>query len=494
LEAASTETSRVAAPELPTLGDDTGHLAAPEQHASLPRREVIRRRDSLLKRSLGVADMCAVGIALVVGVIGLGDDRLRLTSLAVLPLFVLVFKAMGLYERDEHLVQKATLEEVPMLFGIATLSALLLWLSDGALIGGHLARGQVVAVWLLTFLFTICFRAFARALTRRIVPPERCLLVGDPKAADKVREELSVSNSIRAVLIGAVPATDSWSMEHGANSEPHPNLAAAIEAEQIDRVILTTGPDLGRDDVLYIIRELKAGGVKVSVLPEASRVAGSAVEIDRLPELTLLGVRRFEFSRSSRGIKRIFDVLASGLLLSVLSPLLIAIAVAIRLDSPGPALFRQVRAGRGGRPFQMLKFRSMVDGADRQKEMLRHLNEADGVFKIADDPRITHVGHWLRCSHLDELPQLLNVLRGQMSLVGPRPLPLDEDRAIQGWHRERLEVRPGITGHWQVLGSARIPVKEMVKMDYLYVANWSLWGDVKLLLQTVPVILHRRGL
>src|SRR5204863_154310 len=125
---------------------------------------------------------------------------------------------------------------------------------------------------------------------------------------------------------------------------------------------------------------------------------------------------------------------------------------------------------------------------------LRHLNEADGVFKIANDPRITRVGRLLRKAHIDELPQLFNVIRGEMSLVGPRPLPLDEDCAIQGWHRGRLELPPGITGYWQVLGSTRVPVKDMVKLDYLYVANWSVWGDIKLLLRTVPVVLRRRGL
>jgi lipopolysaccharide/colanic/teichoic acid biosynthesis glycosyltransferase len=178
----------------------------------------------------------------------------------------------------------------------------------------------------------------------------------------------------------------------------------------------------------------------------------------------------------------------------VLAPLLAVIALAITLDSPGPVLFRQVRAGRRGRAFEMLKFRSMVDGADRLKEELRHLNEAEGIFKMANDPRITRVGRVLRVAHLDELPQLINVVRGDVSLVGPRPLPLDEDEAIRGWYRDRLEVSPGISGYWQVLGSSRIPLEEMVKVDYLYIANWSVWGDVKLMLRTIAVVAKRRGM
>jgi lipopolysaccharide/colanic/teichoic acid biosynthesis glycosyltransferase len=151
-------------------------------------------------------------------------------------------------------------------------------------------------------------------------------------------------------------------------------------------------------------------------------------------------------------------------------------------------------AGRHGEAFEMLKFRSMVDGAERQRDDLVHLNEADGVFKIADDPRITRVGRVIRRLHIDEIPQLVNVVRGDMSLVGPRPLPLDEDRRIEGWHRRRLDLRPGITGPWQVLGSSRIPISEMVQLDYQYVANLSLWNDIRILLLTVPQIARRRGL
>jgi lipopolysaccharide/colanic/teichoic acid biosynthesis glycosyltransferase len=172
------------------------------------------------------------------------------------------------------------------------------------------------------------------------------------------------------------------------------------------------------------------------------------------------------------------------------------IAVAIRLDSPGPIVFRQTRVGRHGNRFEMLKFRSMFDEADQLKEDLRHLNEgATGLFKISEDPRVTRVGRVLRRWQLDELPQLFNVFRGEMSLVGPRPLIPEEDGAIEGWYRRRLDVPPGITGHWQVLGSSQqIALAEMVKLDYLYVANWSLWSDVKLLLRTVPFIVRGRGI
>jgi lipopolysaccharide/colanic/teichoic acid biosynthesis glycosyltransferase len=176
------------------------------------------------------------------------------------------------------------------------------------------------------------------------------------------------------------------------------------------------------------------------------------------------------------------------------APLTLLIAIAVKLDSHGPVLFRQTRVGRDGEPFQMLKFRSMIDGADELKESLREHNEAaDGLFKIDADPRITRVGRLLRRSGLDELPQIFNVLAGAMSLVGPRPLVLDEDRHVTGFDRHRLHLTPGITGRWQTLGAARVPFEEMVKIDYLYIANWSPWADIKIIVETVGYLARRRG-
>ena len=208
-----------------------------------------------------------------------------------------------------------------------------------------------------------------------------------------------------------------------------------------------------------------------------------------------MGVRAFSLSHSSRLIKRLFDLLGASAALMLLAPLLGAVALLVKLSSHGPVFFRQERVGRGGRPFELLKFRSMVADAEERKAALpEHNQAAAGFFKIANDPRITRVGRLLRRTNLDELPQLLNVLRGEMSLVGPRPLIPQEDKRVVGWHRRRLELTPGITGHWQVLGSSRVPLDEMVAIDYLYVANWSLWTDLKLLLRTIPHVLTGRGL
>jgi lipopolysaccharide/colanic/teichoic acid biosynthesis glycosyltransferase len=199
-------------------------------------------------------------------------------------------------------------------------------------------------------------------------------------------------------------------------------------------------------------------------------------------------------SRPARMLKRTLDLLGASLLLILGAPLLLIIAAAIRLEGPGPVFFRQTRVGRGGRPFRIVKFRTMVVGADAMKESLRELNEATGLFKIAADPRITRVGGVVRRSCMDELPQLFNVLRGEMSLVGPRPLIPEEDCKVVGWRRVRLQTAPGMTGHWQVLGAARIPLEEMVAIDCRYIDNWTIWNDLGTLARTIPCVLARRGI
>jgi lipopolysaccharide/colanic/teichoic acid biosynthesis glycosyltransferase len=197
----------------------------------------------------------------------------------------------------------------------------------------------------------------------------------------------------------------------------------------------------------------------------------------------------------ARGVKRTVDLVGSLLLLALFSPFLLVIAFLIRADSPGPVIFRHRRIGRDGMPFSMLKFRTMVDGADSHKPTLLHLNEAgDGLFKINGDPRVTRIGRWLRATSLDELPQLVHVVTGRMSLVGPRPLVPEEDALITGDHRRRLSMRPGMTGVWQVGGASLIPIDRMVELDRDYVENWSPWLDLKLLLQTATHVALRRGL
>jgi len=268
-----------------------------------------------------------------------------------------------------------------------------------------------------------------------------------------------------------------------------------IDELRVHRVIIEPNEALPQLTLDFVREASKATSVRVSLLPRILEVVGSAIEVDDLDGLTLLGVRRFGLSRSARLLKRGLDVTVACAGLIVMSPLLLVVSILIKLGSAGPVIFRQARIGRDGQPLEMWKFRTMIAGADALKAQLAERNDAAaGLFKITDDPRITRTGRWLRRTSLDELPQLINVLRGEMSLVGPRPLISDEDGLIIGLDRRRLQLTPGMTGHWQIAGSSRVPLAEMVKIDYLYVAGWSLWTDMKIMLRTVPYMLARRGL
>ena len=457
------------------------------------RARAIARRDGVFRRALAVADIIAVSLSLAVGVVLVSGASLTIFAAAVPLGFVVVAKAMGLYDRDAHVLHRTTLDEFPALFGIATLATLLIFLFGGVMAEADLTRGQVLTTWLLLSVSLVVLRAMARGVVAHLSPTERCLLVGEPEVGQILASQFEMSPSVNAELIGVVPG-ESLGPESTTTSGLRDELGSILTSRSVDRVILTVRHDED-EALLYMIRELKQFGVKVSVLPPASRIAGPSTEPDPLHGITLLGMRRFEFTRSSRMIKRSFDVAGSAAALLLLSPLLLLIALIVKLDSKGPILFRQARVGREGHAFHILKFRSMEVGADQQKPALLHLNDgATGLFKISNDPRVTRAGRWLRRWQLDELPQLINVLRGEMSLVGPRPLIPQEDGMIEGWYRRRLDVPPGITGHWQILGSSsRIPLAEMVKLDYLYVATWSVWGDIRLLLRTVPFMIRRGG-
>jgi exopolysaccharide biosynthesis polyprenyl glycosylphosphotransferase len=465
--------------------------AIPEGHLSA----ATYRRDALYRRTLAGADVGSAAIAVLIGVPILGEDALNPVALLALPLVVVVSKLTGLYERDEHLLKKTTLDEVPTLFWVSTLFALLIWLAGDLILEGHFGRLQAVGVWALVFTSMLATRALARSSARAISAEERCLVLGDAATAGWILRRFDEAPGLKARVVGRVPLEPEPPSSNGLPVLGDVDaLEPLLESERIERAIIAPRGAVS-DDLLNTIRRLKSLGVRVSVLPRLFEVVGSSVERDDVDGITLLGMRRYGLSRSSRVVKRALDVAGSAVGLLVLAPLLATIAVAIKLDSRGPVLFRQRRMGRGDVPFEMLKFRTMMDGAEATRSALVEQNEAGGgLFKIKDDPRVTRVGTLLRRASLDELPQLLNVLRGDMALVGPRPLVLDEDRRIEGWQRSRCQLPPGMTGPWQVFGSARIPLHEMVKIDYLYGANWSLWLDVKILLRTVPFVLGRRGL
>jgi exopolysaccharide biosynthesis polyprenyl glycosylphosphotransferase len=250
------------------------------------------------------------------------------------------------------------------------------------------------------------------------------------------------------------------------------------------------------EEMLESLRHSDFGRIPVSIVPRYYDVTPPHSEISELDGMPVVDLKSAELSRGSRSIKRLLDFTVATVTAVLLSPVFLAAAVAIRFDSRGPVFFRQDRLGAGGVPFRIWKFRTMVDGAEALRKGMGHLNEmedAGPLFKMKSDPRVTGVGRFLRKTSIDELPQLFNVIVGEMSLVGPRPFAVPEAIQIDGWRQRRSDLKPGITGVWQVRGRNDIPFDEMVQFDYMYVANWSVWWDVRLLLQTIPVVLSRRG-
>jgi exopolysaccharide biosynthesis polyprenyl glycosylphosphotransferase len=274
---------------------------------------------------------------------------------------------------------------------------------------------------------------------------------------------------------------------------PVNNLAQMIEKEAVDEVIVTL-PWMYHRKIMAIVRECERRQVSAHIVPDLFQMSLSHVDVDDLGGVPLIGVREVGFGQGALLVKRGMDIFGALVGLTLGAPLLALIALAIRINSPGQVVFRQTRVGTGGKTFECHKFRSMHEGAEAKLEQLRELNEADGpLFKIRDDPRLTRVGRILRHTSLDELPQLWNVLRGEMSLVGPRPpLPVEVSRYME-WHKKRLEVRPGMTGLWQVSGRSLLSFDDGVLLDIYYIENWSLWLDFKILLRTIPKVLFGDG-
>lgn len=482
---------RDVAAELPPLS-----LTRPRE--PVPRRLPARRHAI---RRLACADVLSVVIGLVTLSL-LSGQRIPAVTLVMLPLTLLLASFGGRYDRDELTLRKSTLDELPALLGLAGAGAvgwsLIAWAAD---IDLGLPGGGAFLFWISMSVALVLTRAGARRLTAMAAPLERVLIVGSSASRELLANSLSTDPGARMEVVGYLPLEDERRGHAGAwpgpdrrrRSNTFDDLESVVHELDVDRVFLIPTSADG-ELVLEAVRRTSRLGVKVSLVPRLFEVVGSSVAFDMVGGVTLLGVRQPGLRPAARMCKRAMDIVSSGICLIILSPLMIGIAIAIKLDTPGSVFFRQQRMGRDNEVFEILKFRSMVVGAEDLRKSLEELNETTGLFKMAQDPRITRVGRLLRGSSLDELPQLINVLMGDMSLVGPRPLVLHEDRLVEGRHRDRLHLAPGITGPWQVLGPVRPPLSEMVKTDYLYAVNWSIWSDVKLLVRTAAHVAGRRGL
>jgi exopolysaccharide biosynthesis polyprenyl glycosylphosphotransferase len=333
-------------------------------------------------------------------------------------------------------------------------------------------------------------------LHRRGVGAHRAIIVGAGEIGRTVMRTVVARPGLGYRIVGFVddnPEKGNSNIGRFEGLGPIKNLPTLIDDHDVDEVIITL-PWMYHRKIMGVVRACERKNVRVHIVPDLFQMSLSRVDVDDLGGVPLVGVREVGFGQKVRAIKRALDIAGAALGLTLGAPLLGLIAAAIRLDSPGPIIFRQTRVGADGKQFEMYKFRSMVEGAEEELDELRDFNEVEGpIFKMRDDPRVTRVGRILRRFSLDELPQFWNVLRGDMSMVGPRPpLPSEVTEYIE-WHKKRLEVRPGVTGLWQVSGRSLVSFDEQCLLDIYYIENWSLWLDFKVLLRTIPHIFFGDG-
>ena len=459
------------------------------------RPHVASPRDTARHRGFILGDLVALGIAFLVSGFASAYTDAGFPVLATLPLWVVMNKLLGLYDRDATAIDNRCLHELPRVAESAAVGAVLVFLlAPVAGVAAH--RHQAVVFIGVAVVLVTCLRFATRTAVRRRYGPERAVIVGSGSVARLLAQKLAARPAYGVKVLGYIDVPRA----PDASEADTPMLGDLSSFKHIchdlavDRVVVAFS-QLDHEHMLDTIRASNALGLRVSIVPRLFEVLGRSMLVDEVEGMSLLSVRGVVHTRSARRAKRAMDVAGATVTLVLLAPVMLVIALAVKLTSKGPILFAQARVGRDHEQFQMLKFRTMIDGADALKHGLADLNEAQyPMFKIAADPRVTRVGQFLRRTSLDELPQLWNVFCGQMSLVGPRPLVPSEDAQVIGWHRARLHLAPGLTGPWQVMGRTEIPFQEMIKLDYRYLANWSLWNDVKLLLRTVPVVLRARGM
>ncbi len=459
---------------------------------------VPRRRDHITRRALAASDAAAIAAAIAIALLLVTPSPHAGADLALglisLPFWVALFKVYRLYDRDSKRVSHSTVDDIPWLFHALLVGSLGLWAYSKVAWPDRIQLAQEATFFVVAFVGILLARVAARGAITRWSPRERVLLVGDGPTAALLVRKMRIHPEYGLDPIGYLKAGDGPEDPiEGVRcvGSTEAGLETAGQLAGVDRVILHQ--DLDSDVLLGIARRCSDLEIKISLVPNLVEILGSSVEVDDVEGVTLLGINPPALTRSSRAMKRCLDiVIAAGVLLVTL-PLMLVAALAIKLTSRGPVFFAQERIGRGERRFRLFKFRTMAEDAEEREAELRSQSSHPAWLLLERDPRVTRVGRVLRQTSIDELPQLVNVLKGDMSLVGPRPMPPAVDEQIDGWGRRRLDLTPGITGLWQVLGRTSIPFEEMIGLDYLYVTNWSLWQDIRLLVRTLPAITGGRG-
>lgn len=428
---------------------------------------------------LALADVLAALLACIaLTAVGNGRSEQLAWALVWIPVWVVIAKLFGLYDRDERSLRHLTIDEIPVLVLWALVGTLLLSLFLEITPAGRPDTSAAALAGATAIVSALLFRAVMRLLWRRVTPPEPIAVIGPAESTDVVRRKLELFPDLHMTIVETRPTLD---------ADDGPWL------RRIERIVYAPASvdDAEARDVLEVSR---AHGLQLSVVLPVRVIFGASVALNHVADLPILAYQRSDLSRSTLFLKRGFDIVASAICLVVLVPLFALIAVAIKLDSRGPVLFSQVRAGLDGRPFTMVKFRSMVEDAEELlHDVISFAELREPMFKLRGDPRVTRVGRVLRRWSIDELPQLWNVLRGQMSLVGPRPEQIDLVARYAPEHRFRLALRPGITGPMQVYGRGQLTFAERLAVERDYSENLSLRRDLRIIGMTFSAVVRGRG-
>jgi exopolysaccharide biosynthesis polyprenyl glycosylphosphotransferase len=440
-----------------------------------------------LRRFLSILVLTiADGAALVLGLLGaayLGGGRVADLVPLLLAAWISVFAIFRLYDRAHSRRDPAALVGAALSWAALVAAAAVIYPESGLELGLILSAAPLALT--CAAVLRLLYEQGIERIYRRGIGQTPVVVVGREEDRTRVRR-----------MIERAPGAYSLAGEVGCGDS---GVDLAAMRETLDRteareVVLVGAELLPDEEFLELLRSVRLRGIPLRVVPGALALMRSRPAVSQSLGLPLLEVSYPRLDNSQRALKRALDVTVSlgGLLL--LSPLFLAVAVAIMLESQGPILFRQKRIGADGSVFICYMFRSMYEDAERRQGELELMNEADGpVFKIKDDPRVTPAGRLLRRWSVDELPQLVNVLKGEMSLVGPRPLPVRDFHRMEEAHKRRLEAVPGMTGYWQISGRSNLAFEEMVRLDLYYIENWSLSFDVKIILRTLGAVVRREG-
>jgi exopolysaccharide biosynthesis polyprenyl glycosylphosphotransferase len=473
-----------------------------------PRRHTRVRRVTLVRRALVTADIVAVALALGAGAFvgrhrGLNITiRELLVFVGIIGIWLAVARLYGLYDKDERQPDHTTFDDLAPIFNAVTVGTWIGVLAVG-LDGHHWNLKAALTVWGTALVALPTARATARAVARRRSDfIQNAIIVGAGDVGQLVGRKLRQHPEFGIRLVGFVDS-DPKKLRLDLDGVPMlgraEDIVEVVRANDVQRVVVAFSND-SHDTLLDLVRSLRDLDVEIDVVPRLFEAVGPAVGIHAVEGLALVGLRTARPSRAARAVKRTFDVVLAFTLMTLASPLFLWIAFRIRRDSPGPIFFRQERLGMQQRPFTVLKFRTMTQDADDRphREYVAAIMDTratpteNSLYKLDRPDAVTRVGAWLRRTSLDELPQLINVLRGDMSLVGPRPCLEYETKLFDLHHFDRFLVPAGMTGLWQVEARARSTFREALDLDAAYARNWSLMLDLWLLIRTPTVLLRSR--